>query len=95
MKSGRAFGDPANELGQSGMRAQGLDCRIVARQFSLGQGCVNFIVANLMQPNDRPAFAAFECRDQLMQGLRRVWRYGPAAERADRVVHHAMAAARL
>lgn len=49
MKLGRALANPCDESAKSGMGAQGLDAAIAARQFRLGQGRVNFIVANLVQ----------------------------------------------
>lgn len=57
---------------------------IVSRQFGLGQGGVNLAVADVMQQNGRPALAAFEFRDQMMQALGNARRDRAQAERADR-----------
>src|SRR6056297_2377190 len=70
------------------MRSQGLDTGIVARQFRLAQRGVDLVVANLMKQHHRPALAAFQPGDQVMQALARLRRDRPAAKRAYRVLIH-------
>lgn len=61
---------------------------IVAGQFGLCQGRVDFLVADVMEKNRRAALAAFEFRDQVVQALRDVGRDRTLAKGADRVVLH-------
>ena len=68
------------------MRAQRLNRVVVPRQFCLRQRGVDFIVTDLVQQHDGPAFAAFEPWDQVMPALARLRRDQAAAKRADRVV---------
>ena len=51
------------------MGAQRLSGGIAAGKIGLGQGGVNFIMANLMHKNRRPTLAAPQFRDQVMQAL--------------------------
>ncbi len=66
------------------MRAQGLDRVKTARQFGLGQGGVNFFVADLMQKNRGSALASFEFWDQMMQAAAPIGDRA-VAKRADRI----------
>ncbi len=66
------------------MRAQGYDRVEVARQFGLGQGGMDFFVADLMQQNRWSALASFEFWDQMMQAAASV-RDRAVAKRADRI----------
>ena len=70
------------------MRAQRIDRGVVAGKLRLGQGRVDFIVANLMDQHARPLGAAFQLGDQMMFRLPDAWRDRPEAERADRIVAH-------
>lgn len=56
------------------------------RQFRLGSRGVDFVVADLMQEHDRPAFPAPELWDQVMQALWCAGKNWPLAERANGVV---------
>ena len=47
----------------------------VTGQFRLGQGGMDFRVADVMQQNHWAALAALELGDQMMQRLRRIRRY--------------------
>ena len=67
------------------MRAQRLWRAVVAGKFSFGQGRVDFPVADVMQKNCWPTFAAFQLRNQVVQALRRVRWDGTATEWTDRV----------
>ena len=67
------------------MGAQRLGRVEVACQFGLGQGGVDFVVADLMHQNRGPALAAFELGDQMVQALAGYCRNGAATERADGV----------
>lgn len=64
-------------------------------QLSFGQGRVDFIVTNLMQQHDRPALAALELGDQMMQALPRICGNLPAAQRANRHRKHCVDLFRL
>lgn len=65
------------------MFAQSLGCVEAAGKLSLGEVGVDDIVANLMEPHSRPAFAAFELWDQVMERLLGLARDFAKAERAD------------
>ena len=80
---GRALGDPRKEGRKPWMGAQGRNSVVAARQFRLGQGGVDLVVADLVQKHDRPALAAAQFRRQVMQALFRILRDRAAAKRAD------------
>ena len=84
-EAGRAFPDPGDETGKTGMAVQRFDGGIVAGEFGLGQACVDFAVADVVEQYGRPALAAFEFRDEVVQALRDIRRYGALAEGADRI----------
>lgn len=71
------------------MGAQGLNRVKGACQFSLGQGCVHFLMADLMQQDCGSALASFEFWDQMVQAAAPV-RDRAVAERAYRIIfgHH-------
>jgi hypothetical protein len=83
-----AFRDPCDERGKARMGAQRLDGVVVARKLRLGHGGVDLVVADLVHENGRPALAAAQARDQVVQALLGVRRDGPVAEGADGVVAH-------
>ena len=64
------------------MRAQCLGRVILARQFRLGQGRVDLVMADLMYTHDWPALAALQLGRQVMQALLCIWRYWAQADRA-------------
>ena len=74
MELGWTFLDPGDEPGQARMRFERLDCAIVAREFCFCQGCVDLVVANLVQQDRGPAFATFQLGDEVVQALLRLWR---------------------
>ena len=78
------FCNPAEELGQMRMAAQRLNGGIVAGDFGLAQGGVDFFVANVVQQNGWSAFPAFQLWRQVMAALRHFWRYLAQAQRAYR-----------
>ena len=88
MKIGRPFSDPGDEFGQTWMRLQGRDCRVVAGQFGFRKRCVDFVVTDLMQPHGWSVLAAPQFWDKVMQALFGGRRDGPVAERADGVIVH-------
>jgi hypothetical protein len=61
---------------------------VVPRKLRLRHGGVDLVVADLVHEDGRPALAAAQARDQVMQALLGVWRDGPVAEGADGVVAH-------
>lgn len=52
------------------MTPKRLGRRIAPRKLGLGQGRVDFLVADVVQENRLPALAAAQFRDQVMQALR-------------------------
>jgi hypothetical protein len=70
------------------MGAQGLDGVVAARKLGLGHGGVDLVVADLVQQNRRPALAAAQAGDQVVQALLGVRRDGPVAEGTDGIVAH-------
>ena len=64
------------------MGAQRLGRVVVARQLGLAERRVNFIMANLMHQNDRPALAALQLGRQVMQALLGIRRDRAMADRA-------------
>ena len=66
------------------MAPQRLDGVEGPRELRLAQGGVDFFVANVMQQHDRPAFAAFQFWNQVVQALRHIFWDLATAERADR-----------
>ena len=88
MKARWALGDPRQKRRQPRMGAQGFDGVVAAGQFGLGQGGVNFIVADLMQKHDRPALAAAQFRRQVMQALLGVlWNRSLAQRAGWQIIH--------
>lgn len=67
------------------MRAQCLDRVVFPRQLAFGQGCMDFIVANLMKSHHRATFSSAQFRYQMVQALARFWRNWPRAQRANRI----------
>ncbi len=67
------------------MRAQGRDRVVAAGEVCLAQGCVDFVVTDLMQEHSWSALAALEARDQVMLALRGAGRDRAIAKRANRV----------
>lgn len=88
MEIGRALGDPFEEICEARVGAKGLRVVEGAGEVGFGEGCVNFVVANLMKQNRRTAFAAAQFGDKMVQALRRIWRNGAVAKRAYGVVFH-------
>lgn len=88
MEIRRAFGDPRHEAFDPGMGTQGLDRIVASGKLRLGKGRVNLVMADLMQQDRRPALAAAQAGDQVMQALLGAGRNGPVAERADGGVVH-------
>ena len=64
------------------MRFERFDRAIVAREFCFCQGCVDLVVANLVQQDRGAAFAAFQLGDQMVQALACISGNGPAAQGA-------------
>lgn len=60
---------------------------VLGGQFGFGQGCVDFQVANVVQPNGRAVLAAFQLGDQVMCALLGRWRDRAIAKGADRIGH--------
>lgn len=56
------------------MGAQNFHRVVMARKFGFAERCVNFLVADMMQQNHRPALAPAQFRDQMVQALRDVRR---------------------
>ena len=69
------------------MGPQSFNGRIIPGQFGFGQGCVDFVVADLMEKHRGPALAAPEFRDKVVVALADLGRNGPTAKRADRIAH--------
>ena len=67
------------------MGLQRLGGAVVAGEFGLGQGGVDFLVTDLMQEHRGPVFTAPQPRDQVVQALGRVGRDRARAEGANRV----------
>ena len=59
------------------MCAQSLGRVEFSRQFRLGQGRVDLVVADLMDKHARPFCAAFQTGDKVMLGLPHIRRNGP------------------
>ncbi len=55
----------------------------IARQFRLAQRRVDLVVANLVEKNRWPTFAAPQFGNQMMQALTRLGRNGPLAQGTD------------
>lgn len=89
MKAGRALADPLQKRRKPWMGAQGIDGVMAARQFCFRQGGVDFVMANLMQQNDRPALAAAQLGRQVMQALFRIPRDRALTKRAKGQIVHA------
>ena len=70
------------------MRAQGLGRVETACQFRLCQGCVNFLVTDMMQQNGRPVLATFQPWHQMVQRLRHMRRNRAQAKGANGVLGH-------
>ncbi|EAQ12690.1 hypothetical protein RB2654_15430 [Rhodobacterales bacterium HTCC2654] len=54
-------------------------------KLGLGQGRVDFLVADVVEQHRLAAFAAFQARDQVMARLRNAFGDRAGADRADRV----------
>ena len=65
-ETGRTFGDPFDEFGETGMPTQSLGRGEIARQFALGQGGMDFLVADVMQQDSGPAFSAFQLGNKVV-----------------------------
>ena len=87
MKTGWALRDPADEFCQPRMGAQRVDGVVVPGKLGLGERGVDFVVADLVEKDCRPALAATEFRDKVVEALARIGRNGALAERADGIVH--------
>lgn len=61
------------------MATQRLHCVIGPGQFRLRECGVNFVVANLVQQNRRPAFSAAKLGHKVVQALAGIGRDGPIA----------------
>ena len=85
MEAGRALRDPPDELRQTRMGAQRRDRVIVPGEFGLGECCVDFVMADLVQKDRGSSLAAPKFRDQVVVALAGVRRDRPRAEGADRV----------
>lgn len=72
MKSRRAFGHPTDELCQSGVALQRLNCVKRLRQLCFRKRGVNLIVTDLMQQHSRPTFAAAQPGNQVVFALPRL-----------------------
>jgi|GEM_PF-6742386 len=70
------------------MRAQCLHRAVAAGKLGLGHRGVDLVMAELVQKNRRPALAAAQTGDQVMQALLRVRRNGPVAEGTYGIVTH-------
>ncbi len=68
------------------MSAQRLGRRVGARELRLAQRRVNLVVADLVEEHRRPALAAAELWDEVMQALARLGRNRAAAQGARRVI---------
>ena len=96
-ETGRTFGDPFDEFGETGMPTQSLGRGEIARQFALGQGGMDFLVADVMQKDGRTPLATFEFGHQMVCALRHIWRdrtpakgtYGPI------ILHRSCSIARI
>ena len=88
MKSGRAARDPRDKTGQTRMLAQGVDCVIGPGKFGFGQGRVDLAMTDLMQQHSRPALAATQPGDKVVQTLTDIRRDRTTAERTDRHIAH-------
>lgn len=69
------------------MGAQRVYGVVVPGKLGLGERGVDFVVADLMEKDSRPALAAAEFRDKVVKALARVGRNWAFAERADGIVH--------
>ena len=69
------------------MATQRLHCVIGPGQFGLRERGVNFVVANLVQQNRRPALAAAKLGHKVVQALAGIRRNRPIAQGANRYVH--------
>lgn len=85
MKLGRALADPLDEARKPWMAAQRINAVIAACKLGLGQCGMDFTMANLMQQDRRPPFAAAQLGDQVMQALLRLRRDRAVAKGANRV----------
>ena len=88
MEIRRAFGDPGDEAGEPRMGAEGLHGVVGPGEFGLRHRGVDLVVADLVHEDGRPALAAAQARDEVVQALPCVRRDGPLAEGADGVVAH-------
>lgn len=70
------------------MGSQRLDRVVAPGEVGLGQGRVDFLVADVMQKDGRPALSAAQPWRQVMQALRHVRRNRAPAQGTDRVVFH-------
>lgn len=84
-KSGGRFRHPFDELPQMWMAPQRLDRVVTASKLGLGQGGMDFRVANLVQQHLRPTLAAAQFRRQVVTALPDMRRDRAVAKRADRV----------
>ena len=87
MKPGWAFDHPPDEFGQPWVPPQSLNRAVFPRQFRFGQRGVDFVVAYLVKPHDRPALATFQLWHKVMQALPRIRRNGPITQRTNRIIH--------
>lgn len=69
------------------MGAQGLDGRIIARQFTFGQGGVYLAVADIMQAHGVAPPPAFQPGHKMVQALLYIGRYRATAKGTDRIGH--------
>ena len=61
------------------MRAELFRRSVIARQLRLRQRRVDFVMADLMDEDRRPALSAFQLRHEMMKRLFGLGRNGPAA----------------
>lgn len=87
MKPRRTLSHPCNEFGQTWVRAQALDRIELARQLSLAQRGMDFVMANLMKQHGRSAFATPQFRDKVMKTLARIRRNCATAQRTNGISH--------
>lgn len=64
------------------MGAEGFEGVIAPREVGFAERCVDFVVADLMKQNGRPALPAPELWNEVVQALADIRRDRPAAEAA-------------
>ena len=85
MKLRWPLGDPFEKRCQMRMCAKRFGRVVITCQLGLCQGCVDLIVADLVDQNRWSAFATFQLWDQMMMALPDTRRNGAFAKWADRV----------